>query len=184
MYAFFRLVIYFLLIFEIFIFTPIDMGPVTDFITNLLGGFFFFQSLPICKGAELVAVGITCIGTKAKKDDKFNVKTMVIYPLIVGGSCILICLACNPGAWGPVVLDLPLNKFVYVVTSIIGVMAIHAGLDNTSKYIRHKVGDDRFNFENESFKQETALEENKYSVNIPMIYYFKGKMQLPPTISG
>lgn len=176
-YATFRLLIYFTLIFEIFIYTPIDMGPITNWITNLLGSFVIFQSLPLCKLTELVMVAITCIGTKAKKDVKFNVKTMVIYPLIVGGISIILCIYFNPREWGVRLLGMPLNKCLYVLTSILGIMAIHVGLDNTSKYIRHKVGDDRFNFENESFKQETELEYNKYSVNIPMIYYYKGKMQ-------
>ena len=35
---------------------------------------------------------------------------------------------------------------------------------------------DRFNFENESFQQSEALVANNYSVNIPMIYYWKRKM--------
>jgi len=62
-YATFRLLIYFTLIFEIFIYTPIDMGPITNWITNLLGSFVIFQSLPLCKLTELVMVAITCIGT-------------------------------------------------------------------------------------------------------------------------
>ncbi|KAA4638212.1 type IV secretion system DNA-binding domain-containing protein, partial [Bacteroides ovatus] len=36
---------------------------------------------------------------------------------------------------------------------------------------------DRFNFENESFEQCRELQENKYSVNIPMRYYYKGKFR-------
>ena len=38
------------------------------------------------------------------------------------------------------------------------------------------MGEDRFNFENESFQQSEALVSNDYSVNIPMIYYWKRKM--------
>jgi hypothetical protein len=36
---------------------------------------------------------------------------------------------------------------------------------------------DRFNFENESFEQCTDLVETKYSVNIPMRFYYKGKFR-------
>ena len=36
---------------------------------------------------------------------------------------------------------------------------------------------DRFNFENESFEQTEDLVENKYSVNIPMRYYYKGRFR-------
>ena len=55
-------------------------------------------------------------------------------------------------------------------------MLVHQGLDGIAKYYNYKVGDDRFNFENESFQQSEALAGNDYSVNIPMIYYWKRKM--------
>jgi hypothetical protein len=38
------------------------------------------------------------------------------------------------------------------------------------------VGEDRFNFENESFEQSEELNETEYSVNIPMVYYFNKRM--------
>ena len=55
-------------------------------------------------------------------------------------------------------------------------MLVHQGLDGIAKYYNYKVGEDRFNFENESFQQSEALVCNDYSVNIPMIYYWKRKM--------
>ena len=51
-----------------------------------------------------------------------------------------------------------------------------SGLDGIAKYYNYKVGEDRFNFENESFQQSETLVSNDYSVNIPMIYYWKKKM--------
>lgn len=55
-------------------------------------------------------------------------------------------------------------------------MLVHQGLDGIAKYYNYKVGEDRFNFENESFQQSETLVCNDYSVNIPMIYYWKKKM--------
>ena len=55
-------------------------------------------------------------------------------------------------------------------------MLIHQGLDGIAKYYNYRVGEDRFNFENESFQQSEELNENEYSVNIPMIYYYQKKM--------
>ena len=49
-------------------------------------------------------------------------------------------------------------------------------MDGIAKYYNYKVGEDRFNFENESFQQSETLVSNDYSVNIPMIYYWKKKM--------
>jgi hypothetical protein len=56
-------------------------------------------------------------------------------------------------------------------------MLVHQGLDAIAKYYNYKVGEDRFNFENESFQQSEVLINNDYSVNIPMIYYWKQKMR-------
>jgi hypothetical protein len=55
-------------------------------------------------------------------------------------------------------------------------MLVHQGLDGIAKYYNHKVGEDRFNFENESFEQSRLPVENEYSVNIPMIFYYKRRM--------
>ena len=55
-------------------------------------------------------------------------------------------------------------------------MLVHQGLDGIAKYYNNKVGEDRFNFENESFQQSETLVANDYSVNIPMIYYWKRRM--------
>ena len=78
MYSMFRMIIYFTLVFEILVFTPLNTGPILAWLTSILTKFFIFKSLVVCKMCELIMVGITCIGTKAKKDIKFNVKTMVI----------------------------------------------------------------------------------------------------------
>ena len=59
---------------------------------------------------------------------------------------------------------------------MIGTMLVQQGLDGFAKYYNHSVGTDRFNFENESFEQSRELVENEYSVNIPMLFYFKKKM--------
>lgn len=37
--------------------------------------------------------------------------------------------------------------------SFIGVILINVSLDNLSKIIKHNLGRDKFNYENESFKQ-------------------------------
>ena len=70
----------------------------------------------------------------------------------------------------------PVNRCLYALCSVLGTMLVHQGLDAIARYYNMKVGEDRFNFENESFQQSEKKVENDYSVNIPMIYYFKGKM--------
>ena len=70
----------------------------------------------------------------------------------------------------------PANRILYALCSVVGTMLVHQGLDGIAKYYNYKVGEDRFNFENESFQQSETLVANDYSVNIPMIYYWKQKM--------
>lgn len=61
--------------------------------------------------------------------------------------------------------------------SLYGVMMMNVALDNISKYFKDGLIKDKFNFENESFKQMENKDENRYSVNIPMRYYYRGKFR-------
>jgi type IV secretory pathway TraG/TraD family ATPase VirD4 len=56
-------------------------------------------------------------------------------------------------------------------------MLIHISMDNISKRIKSNLLKDRFNVENESFEQSRKAVKNAYSINIPMRFYFKKKIQ-------
>lgn len=73
--------------------------------------------------------------------------------------------------------SLRLNIILYMIATIIGTVLVHIALDNISKFLKEGLLKDRFNFENESFEQCKDKQENKYSVNIPMRYYYKGKFR-------
>ena len=89
MYNDFRSCIYICLIIEILMNLPITAdNRVTQFILDLLARFKVFNSVSGCKVAELICICVVCIGTKAKKALKFNVKTMVIYPVLAGCSVV------------------------------------------------------------------------------------------------
>lgn len=177
-YNIFRSCIYITLIFEIIINLPITPhDPIAKFILTFLYKLKLFNSVLGCKFMELVCIGVTCIGTRAQKSIKFNQKTMVIYPLSVGFYLLLTSIFVHKDIWGGTLLGLPTNRVIYAFCSVIGIMLIHQGLDAISKYLNHKLGDDRFNFENESFEQMEDKVDNDYSVNIPMIYYLKKRMR-------
>ena len=72
---------------------------------------------------------------------------------------------------------LTLNRWLYMIATIVGTILVHASLDNISKFLKEGLMKDRFNFENESFIHCEEKIENKYSVNIPMRYYYKGKFR-------
>lgn len=177
MYNYFRSCIYIFLIIEIVMNLPITAdNRVTQFVLDLLGRFKVFNSISGCKVAELICICVVCIGTKAKKALKFNVKTMVIYPVLAGLTLIGMCFIFHDMNIGMSRFGFPANRILYALCSVVGTMLVHQGLDGIAKYYNYKVGEDRFNFENESFQQSETLVANDYSVNIPMIYYWKQKM--------
>lgn len=177
MYNYFRSCIYIFLIIEIVMNLPITAdNRVTQFILDLLGRFKVFNSVSGCKVAELICICVVCIGTKAKKALKFNVKTMVIYPVLAGLTLVGMCFIFHGMNIGMSWFGFPANRILYALCSVVGIMLVHQGLDGIAKYYNYKVGEDRFNFENESFQQSEDLAANDYSVNIPMIYYWKQKM--------
>ena len=177
MYNYFRSCIYIFLIIEIVMNLPVTAdNRVTQFILDLLGRFKVFNTVSGCKVAELVCICIVCIGTKAKKALKFNMRTMVVYPVLAGLTLVGLCFVFHGMYFGISWFGFPANRILYAICSVVGTMLVHQGLDGIAKYYNNKVGEDRFNFENESFQQSEALVANDYSVNIPMIYYWKRKM--------
>ena len=129
------------------------------------------------KICTFILICITCIGTRNKKKLEFNAKKQVILPLAFGLELIgtSIWLFNNPMEMR--LYTLPLNIILYMIASLIGVILIHISFDNISKFLKEGLLKDRFNLENESFEQCQELQENKYSVNIPMRYYYKGKFR-------
>ena len=177
MYNYFRSCIYIFLIIEIVMNLPVTAdNRITQFLLDLLGRFKIFNSVSGCKVTELVCICVVCIGTKAKKALKFNVRTMVVYPVLAGLTFVGLCFVFHGMDFGISWMGFPANRILYAVCSVVGTMLVHQGLAGIAKYYNYKVGEDRFNFENESFQQSEALVSNDYSVNIPMIYYWKRKM--------
>lgn len=177
MYNYFRSCIYIFLIIEIVMNLPVTAdNRVTQFILDLLARFKVFNTVSGCKLTELVCICIVCIGTKAKKALKFNVRTMVVYPVLAGLTLVGLCFVFHGMYFGVSWFGFPANRILYALCSVAGTMLVHQGLDGIAKYYNNKVGEDRFNFENESFQQSETLVANDYSVNIPMIYYWKRRM--------
>ena len=94
-YNIFRSCIYIVLIFEIVMNLPLVANdPIAKFLLSFLYKLKLFNSVIGCKFMELVCIGVTCIGTKARKELKFNMKTMVIYPLTIGFYLLLTSILC------------------------------------------------------------------------------------------
>ena len=181
-YSIFRTTIYVSLLLEFFMYA-LDpaalsgLGGIVNSFHHRLGVLSMYQFLPYSKMVTLMLVIITCIGTKNKKQIEFDARKMVFYPLIIGFALIAISVFIYNSDWHVRLWILKANVWVYMVVSVIGTILVHTALDNVSKYFKDGMLKDRFNFENESFEQTTELVENKYSVNIPMRYYYKGKFR-------
>ena len=129
------------------------------------------------KVMTLLIICITCIGTRNKKHLEFNAKKMVIYPISIGIVLMFLSVWVFYQHWTPNFFTLYSSTWLYFFMSIVGTILCQIALDNISKYFRDGLLKDRFNFENESFEQMKDKVSNKYSVNIPMRYYYKGKFR-------
>lgn len=134
-------------------------------------------NLAYSKLATFLLICITCIGTRNKKKLEFNAREQVLYPIIIGMGLVVLSVWLFGYPMETKLYTLRLNIWLYMLASVIGVVLVHIALDNISKFLKEGLLKDRFNFENESFEQCRELQENKYSVNIPMRYYYRGKFR-------
>lgn len=129
------------------------------------------------KVMTLLIICITCIGTRNKKHLEFYAKKMVIYPISIGIVLMFLSVWVFYQHWTPNFFTLYSSTWLYFFMSIVGTILCQIALDNISKYLKDGLLKDRFNYENESFEQMKDKVSNKYSVNIPMRYYYKGKFR-------
>ena len=128
-----------------------------------------FNCILWTKLLAVTLLAISCLGTHGVKDEKITWPK--IYAALVAG-CVLFFLN-----WWLLDLSLPhmTSTILYVVTLTAGYLALlMAGLWMSRLY-RHNLMGDVFNIESESFRQETRLLENEYSVNLPTSFRFQGK---------
>lgn len=134
-----------------------------------------YNNIVLSKLTTLVLLCVASMGTKAKKNLEFNAKKMVIIPLSCGLvmviASIIIFYIEGQTRW----YHIRSTTWIYMAPSLYGVMMMNVALDNISKFFKDGLIKDKFNFENESFKQMENKDENRYSVNIPMRYYYRGK---------
>ena len=135
------------------------------------------DNLVYCKLATFFLICITCLGTRNKKNLEFNARKQVLYPLVSGIGLLMIAVWLFYRDMEFTLYGFKANVIFYMIVSVIGTILVHVALDNISKFLKEGLLKDRFNLENESFMQCTELQENRYSVNIPMRFYYKGKFR-------
>jgi hypothetical protein len=141
-----------------------------------LSNMALYKNILLSKLIILVVICLVSIGTLSKKKLDLDPKKHIVYPLSVG------LILFFGGIWflnqqGKEVF--PYTSFYdigFIVTSLIGALLIHTSMDNVSKIIKSGFGKDEWNIEGESFLQHTEAIVTPYSVNIPMQFYYKGKV--------
>ncbi|MEC4095001.1 conjugal transfer protein MobC [Myroides odoratimimus] len=67
------------------------------------------------------------------------------------------------------------SAILYIASTFFGYILLLVSGAWISRLLNDNLMQDVFNFENESFMQETRFIENEYSVNLPSKFYYKGK---------
>ena len=180
-YGFFQKAIYMLVLTECTIL--FFGGTAIPILPKLLKSFakmpFLFPPLN-AKFAEIVLIILIAIGTKPKKNQNINITKSIIIPIVSGllmmfGSLMFIEDTFRKEA---MLLAPHFNIYqgIYALLSFLGVLITLLGADNISKIMKHKLGKDRWNIEEESFDQNKELVNSDFSINIPYLFYYNKRM--------
>ena len=149
----------------------LERGWTLEIINKILGNFQrtagLFSHILYTKVFALVLLALSCLGTKGVKNEKITWSKIYV---ALGIGFVLFFL------------NFPLLKlsqttaaFLYILTTGFGLIALMVAGVWMSRLLRNNLMDDVFNYENESFQQETKLMENEYSVNLPTKFYYKNQ---------
>lgn len=114
---------------------------------------------------------ISLLGSKGRKDEKFGYHPIVAYlgtgtVLYFGSYLVLLSKS-----------ELELMAIGYIGLTTLGFVLILTGGTLLSRMIKHRLRNDIFNKDNETFPQEERLLNNEYSINLPARYSLKGKIR-------
>ncbi|MGM8361905.1 conjugal transfer protein MobC [Flavobacterium sp. ARAG 55.4] len=149
----------------------LERGWTLPIINKILGNFQrtanLFSYTLYSKLFALVLLALSCLGTKGVKNE--NITWTKIYTALIIGFILFFLNS-------PLLrLSTGIATAFYILTTSLGYIALMMAGVWISRLLRTNLMDDVFNNENESFRQETKLIKNEYSVNLPTKFYYKGK---------
>ena len=148
-------------------FTPLDK----------LSRLLIYRNPLYSKLATLLLICLVSVGTLAKKKTDLDPKRHIVYPLALGLLLFFGSIAIRGRASPLAFAYTSWFDLAYMVCSLFGALLISVSMDNISKIIRSGLGKDKWNSEAESFMQPLTRVDTPYSVNIPMLFYFQGKVR-------
>jgi len=175
LYIFLQGVIYFTIAIEVLMFVKFQFSSSLTPVLLKFGKIAMYRNIFYSKLFTYLIVIITSIGSKPQKNLDIDMVKHILVPLFIGfilffGSGFILLLAANNHYWKTA------PNILYIGMSFIGAILSNVGFDNISKIIKSNLLKDKFNYDNESFEQTKKLIDTEYSVNIPMRYYHKKRM--------
>ncbi|MCK9235142.1 MAG: type IV secretory system conjugative DNA transfer family protein [Weeksellaceae bacterium] len=152
-------------------------------VSNLLGNVAkmpFFSPPLHAKFTTIILIILVSIGTKAKKKRDLNIVKSIVLPITIGlllTFSSLYFVKDASSSFHPYIFPgFSIYRILYAVLSFLGAILTLTGADSISKYMQNKSGKDRWNTEEESFKQNDTIIETATSINIPYLYKYKRKI--------
>jgi len=184
LHRFLQFFIYLTLAFDILVFiyaAKIKAQPFAhhyglDTFLNKMAKIPIYQMPVYSRCFTLVIILLTSIGTLAQKKRDLDVRKAIIYPFIASVIFLSVSIWVYGGKGKEIEFQLNWSELIYIISIIIGTILLHVSLDNISKLISTKWGKDLWNVEGESFMQATKSINGPYTVSIPSLFYYKGKV--------
>jgi len=179
LHGFLQCLIYFAVALEISVFVYLGAPFWGIFNVGLvrIKAVIIYQELIYSKLSVLLLICLVSIGTLSKKQLDFDPKTKVVYPLSLGLLLYFGSILFYGKSGQELFAYTSSMDLFYIIFSFVGAILISISMDNVSKIIRSGLGKDKWNVEAESFMQQVKKIENIYSVNIPMLFYYKKKVR-------
>ena len=146
-------------------------AAITDRIVEKIALTGLFKGWWRAKAGALLALAISLLGVKGKKDERINGQVITAYlvsGLFVYWICILVFY---------VPASLRVIAAMYMTLSAVGYLLMVTGGTYLSRLLKEKLHKDIFNTDNETFPQEERLLENEYSVNLRAKYRLAGRFR-------
>lgn len=116
----------------------------------------------------LLFLALSCLGNKSKKSEHISLRGIVM--LLFFGFLLFFIVS-------GIIRIFIFSPLVYMVSLLSGyVCLLLGGIRCGRLLVGNKMLEDPFNDENESFQQESRYLENEYSVNLPTLFRYKGKL--------
>ncbi|MEJ2880378.1 type IV secretion system DNA-binding domain-containing protein [Pedobacter sp. GR22-6] len=179
LHGFLQCTIYLMVIIEImiFVYAKAPFLGLFSYVLDRLALIPIYHNLLYSKFATLTLICLVSIGTLSKKKVDLDPKKHILLPLFAGLLMFFGSLWLYGKSSGLVFAYTSWYNLAYMSCSLLGALVLSISMDNVSKMIRSGLGKDKWNIEEESFMQAQDLVATDCSVNIPTLFYYKGKVR-------